>query len=450
MSSAREVALRLLLAVEIDDVYANLRLPSLLREAGLPPRDRALATELGYGTLRAQGSLDHLLTASSNRPLASLDPDVRALLRLGAYQLWRTRIPRHAAVAATVDLAVGRGARGFVNAVLRRTAERCSGPDPLGLAEVGDPYERLALQHAHPRWVVHAYADALAGDLDEAGAALAGDDTRPTVHLAALPGRITAAELAAESGGSLGPLSPYAVHLDSGGDPASLPSIRAGRARVQDEGSQLVALALHRALAADGPGDLIDLTAGPGGKAALLAALPGGRRVLAVELHAHRAILVRSAGVPAVVVADGRRSPLFPGRAAGVLLDAPCTGLGALRRRPEARWRRTPKDLPNLVRSQQGLLDAALELVRPGGVVAYAVCSPHLAEAVLAPRPDVEVIDAPALLGLGESARAPEQGGRRMQLWPHRHGTDAMSLTLLRRREPAASPTRDPRANQKG
>lgn len=448
MAGAREVALRLLLAVEQDGAYANLALPGLLRAARLPLRDRALATELGYGTLRAQGSLDHLLAKSASRPIAELDPLVRALLRLGAYQLWRTRIPPHAAVAATVDLAVGRAARGFVNAVLRRTAERCAGADPLELAGITDPWDRMALEHAHPRWIVDTYAAALGGDPGATAAALAGDDARPTVHLAALPGRLTADELAVESGGRRGPLSPFAVHLDAGGDPASLRSVRAGAARVQDEGSQLCALALHRALPAGGtglfadrllrdepgPGHLVDLAAGPGGKAALLAALESGRRpVVALDVHRHRAALVRGV-LRAVAVADGRRPPLRPGSADGVLLDAPCTGLGALRRRPEARWRRGPDELPGLVDLQHQLLDAALALVRPGGVVAYAVCSPHLAEAVVVPRPDAEVLDAPALLGLGADARAPEAGGHRMQLWPDRHGTDAMSLTLLRRR----------------
>lgn len=446
MTSARAVALRLLLAVETEGAYANLALPQLLRAVRLSQRDRALATELAYGTVRAQGSLDHLLGFALHRPLAALDPDVRAALRLGAYQLWRTRIPRHAAVAETVGLVSPRG-RGFANGVLRATAERCRGTDPLELAAIEDPLDRLALAYAHPRWIVEVYLDALGGDLVETEAALASDDARPVVHLAALPGRLTADELVVESGGTRGP-SPYAVHLDAGGDPAALRSVRSGAARVQDEGSQFCALALHRAapppveelladaLLSGAPTRqlLVDVTAGPGGKAALLAALGGRRRhVVALELRPHRAALVRSTGVTNVVVADARRPPLTAGCADAVLLDAPCTGLGALRRRPESRWRRHPEDVPGLVALQRELLDAALQLVRPGGVVAYIVCSPHPAEAVVAPRPDAEVLDAPALLGLGADASAPEGGGRRLQLWPHRHGTDAMSATLLRR-----------------
>lgn len=429
----------MLVAVDSSGSYANLILPKALQGARLSARDRAFATELTYGTLRAQGSLDHLLTPYLSRRLEDLDAEVRAALRLGAYQLWRTRVPAHAAVWQTVALAPRR-ARGLVNAVLRKVATAVEGADPLRLADVNDPLDRLVLETAHPRWIVDAYDDALGGDLAETTLALAADDTRPTVHLAALPGRLTPSALAAESGGRVGELSPYAVYLDEGGDPGAFASIRAGAARVQDEGSQLCAIALHRAVGEPATGDrapIVDLAAGPGGKAALLAALISGERPFAAaELRPHRAKLVRQTGVGPVVVADGRRPPFAPGTAAGVLLDAPCTGLGALRRRPEARWRRQPTDLAGLVELQRALLTASLELVRPGGVVGYVVCSPHLAEAVVAPELYVnfDLVDVPALLGLGDDARAADTQGRRLQLWPHRHGTDAMSMTILRRR----------------
>ncbi|HEY5335351.1 MAG TPA: rRNA small subunit methyltransferase B, partial [Mycobacteriales bacterium] len=178
---------------------------------------------------------------------------------------------------------------------------------------------------------------------------------------------------------------------------------------------------------------LVDLCAGPGGKAAFLAGLGGSRRqVLGVELHPHRAQLVRDGGLRDVVVADGRRPPLPAGCADGVLLDAPCSGLGALRRRPEARWRKSPDDLPALIALQHELFGAAWRLLEPGGVLAYAVCSPVLAEAVVTVPEGADVLDVPSLLGLGPDARAPEDP-RRMQLWPHRHGTDAMSVVLLRK-----------------
>jgi 16S rRNA (cytosine967-C5)-methyltransferase len=443
--TSRRIAHTVLVEVDAGDAYANLVLPKLLQKARLSVRDRAFATELAYGTLRAQGTLDHVLEPHLNRPLPDLDPEVRAALRLGTYQLWRTRVPSYAAVGQTVSLVPAR-ARGFVNAVLRAVGAAIDGPDPLRLQALSDPLDRLALSTAHPSWIVDAYLAALGGDVDETEVALTADDARPTVHLAAIPGRITAAELAVESGGRIGAFSPYAVYLDEGGDPGALASIRSGAARAQDEGSQLCALALVRALNDIGtdaggqsgsrPGALLDLAAGPGGKAALLAALVTDRLLVASDVRPHRARLVRSGGVPGVVVADGRRAPYAPGAASAVLLDAPCTGLGALRRRPEARWRRKPEDVAGLVALQRELLVAALDLVRPGGVVAYVVCSPHLAEAVVPAEilETVDVLDAPAALGLGADARAPDTGGLRLQLWPHRHGTDAMSATLLRRR----------------
>jgi 16S rRNA (cytosine967-C5)-methyltransferase len=245
--------------------------------------------------------------------------------------------------------------------------------------------------------------------------------------------------LAADVGGELGRFSPYAVYLPRGA-PGDLPAITSGRAHVQDEGSQLVALALASAPLHGGP-DVrwLDLCAGPGGKAALLGALAAGSgaRLTAVEVAEHRVELLSRAvaGLPVDVLhADGRD---IEGPFDRVLVDAPCTGLGALRRRPEARWRRQPSDLPPLTKLQRELLGAALRSIRPGGVVAYVTCSPHLSETRIAvaeavrraPFP-VELIDArpllpPDLAALGD--------GPTVQLWPHRHGTDAMFLALLRR-----------------
>jgi 16S rRNA (cytosine967-C5)-methyltransferase len=215
--------------------------------------------------------------------------------------------------------------------------------------------------------------------------------------------------------------------------------VRSGRAAVQDEGSQLAALLLARA-PLDGPDAAwLDMCAGPGGKAGLLAAVrPDGVRLTAADRAPHRADLVRQAlrdeSDVEVLAADGREPPWQPGSFDRVLLDAPCTGLGALRRRPEVRWRRTPEDVAPLVELQLELLAAALASVRPGGVVAYVTCSPHAAETVgvvdaAAARDDVEVLPVaplfPEVPGIGR--------GDHGQLWPHRHGTDAMFLALLRR-----------------
>jgi len=425
---ARRLALDVLIAVRERGAYANLLLPQLMRERRLPARDRAFATELAYGALRAQGSLDLSLDRFIKR---AVDPPVRDALRLGAYQLWRTRVPARAAVATTVDLvrSVSPRAAGFANAVMRRVSED---PEPPAPALSDDPRGHLAVVHAHPRWIVDAFAAALGDDADaELAAALMADDTRPLVHLVArtmAPGDLLAA---AGPGAEPGRWSPRAVYLP-GGDPGELAEVRDGRAAVQDEGSQLVALVLARAAA---PGDrVIDLAAGPGGKAALLAA--EGLDVTGLELHETRARLVAHTGVP-VVIGDGRRPPFAPASAGRVLLDAPCSGLGALRRRPEARWRRTPADIEPLARLQEALLRSALQLVAPGGVVAYATCSPHLRETqgvlerVLASPPvALEVVDVRPYLPPDMPMLGP---GPAVQLWPHRHGTDAMFIALLRR-----------------
>jgi len=433
----RLTAFDVLKAVREDGAYANLVLPGLLRERRLSGRDAALATELSYGVLRAQGQLDVILQACVDRPLAQVDPPVLDVLRLGAYQLLRTRIPSHAAVSATVDVARTRlsaGPGAFVNAVLRKVAVQDL---DAWLAQLRPPdaVDAMALETAHPRWIAQAFRDALGGDADEARRALAADDERPEVHLVAR--RMSREQLVRDSGGTPGPWSALAVRLEDGGAPGELAAIRDGRAGVQDEGSQLVALALANAPLEGADATWVDLCAGPGGKAALLDTLATARggRLIAVELQPHRAELVRKSGVRLVVTADGRRPPLADGCADRVLLDAPCSGLGALRRRPEARWRRKPSDLPGLTQLQGELLDGAVRLLRPGGVLAYVTCSPHLAETavpvldVLRRHPGLEQLDARPLL-----PGVPDLGdGPAVQLWPHRHGTDAMHLAVLRK-----------------
>ncbi|MEJ5944709.1 transcription antitermination factor NusB [Pseudokineococcus basanitobsidens] len=477
---AREVALDVLTAVREDDAYANLVLPGLLRRARLDARDAALATELAYGTLRGRGLYDAVLATCSGRPLAQVDPPLLDALRLGVHQLLATRVPAHAAVSQTVGLVrtrIGAGPGGFANAVLRRVAER---DRDAWLAEVapeeggpdgGDTTERLAVAHSHPAWVVRALREALVAhgrDVGELEALLRADNAAPEVVLAARPGLATPDELVAQARDVVlrstpGAWSPVAVRLDEG-DPGALPAVREGRARVQDEGSQLAALALAAAPLEGRDERWLDLAAGPGGKAALLAAVGAGRgaSLVAVEVSEHRARLVEQAvaavapGGTAVEVrtADGREvGDDEPGAYDRVLVDAPCTGLGALRRRPEARWRRQPSDLAGLGPLQRGLLDSALAAVRVGGVVAYVTCSPHPAEtlavvgdAVRRRCGTVELLDAPAALDAaagspvpgtasgGPDATGPEgTRGRTAQLWPHAHGTDAMFVALLRR-----------------
>jgi 16S rRNA (cytosine967-C5)-methyltransferase len=487
---ARRAAYDVLRAVADRDSYANLLLPALLAERGLTGRDAAFATELTYGTLRGRGTYDAILAACSDRD--QVDPPVQDVLRLGAHQLLATRVGRHAAVATSVDLVkdvCGPRPSGFVNAILRRVATRdleawmaIVAPD-----SAQDPSGYLAVRHSYPRWIIDAFRDALGDAADaELEDALAAGNVRPNVVLAATPGSSGLPESGLpsvpepgssgvpESGlpsvpepGSSGvpesglpglpepgqsadrtQWSPYGLRL-TGGDPA--PLIATGRVAVQDEASQLAALALTRVepVGAAGQDRLwLDLCAGPGGKARLLAPLAAARgaRLVASDLRPHRARKVLRAlrrarpdhaNDSAVVVADGRRVPWPPGTFDRVLADVPCSGLGSLRRRPEARWRKTPQTVLDLAGLQRTLLNAALDSVRPGGVVAYVTCSPHVAEtrevvtAVADGRGDVTILDAPAVLAEVPGLRAPEP--RFAQFWPHRHGTDAIFLALLRR-----------------
>jgi 16S rRNA (cytosine967-C5)-methyltransferase len=440
-------------AVRVDDAYANLALPAALARHHLSGRDAALATELAGGTLRWRGLYDAVLAACMDRPPAKVQAKVLDALRLGCHQLLSMRVPAHAAISTTVDLVrseVGPGASGFANAVLRRVSahDRDAWVRRVAGDPHADPVGAASIAYSHPRWVVEALGEALAacGAPDDVEALLAADNEAPAVTLVARPGRASVAEL----GGTPTSFSPYGA-VSAGGSPAELPAVADGRAGVQDEGSQLVALAAAAA-PVEGPDERwLDLCAGPGGKAALLAALAAqrGARLVANEPQPHRADLVRRAlagadGVAEVTVADGTTPPWPAGSFDRVLVDAPCSGLGALRRRPEARWRRSPDDLRALVALQRALVDSALDLVRPGGVVLYATCTPVLAEtrdvlgSVLVGRDDVRLGDTASLMTTSAGLRAdvpdcPGPLAGTVQLWPHRHRTDAMFLALLRR-----------------
>ncbi len=435
---ARRLAFDALRAVNGEGAYANLVLGRLLAERRLDPRDAAFATELTAGTCRRQGTYDLVLERAAGRRTGSLQPAVLDLLRLGTHQLLGMRVPAHAAVAATVDLAaatVGHRVRGLVNAVLRKVAGRDWEGWVEELSAGADRSTALGIRHAHPRWIVEAFAELLPAD--ELEPALAADNASPVPSLVVRPGLADVAELLA-AGATPGQWSPYAAGWD--GNPADLAAVAQGRAGVQDEGSQLVAWGLTRPNAA--AGRWLDLCAGPGGKSALLAGLSraDGSRLLSAELSVHRAALVAAAlrgypGEASVVVADGTRPAWRPAAFTRVLADVPCTGLGALRRRPESRWRRTPADLDVLVPLQRALLTSALDAVAAGGLVGYVTCSPHrretaeVVESVLARRGDVALVPAAEVLpGLPDAYL-----GDYLQLWPHRHGTDAMFAAYLRR-----------------
>ncbi|HYJ49160.1 MAG TPA: transcription antitermination factor NusB [Microbacterium sp.] len=447
---SRRVAYETIRAVNESDAYANLLLPRAIARSGMGTADAALTTELTYGTLRRQGTYDAVIRIAADRSIQEIDPAVLDVLRLGVHQLLSTRVASHAAVHESVELARSagsRGAPGFVNAVLRRVSRDTPGEwmERVAASARSDD-ERLGLVFSHPVWVVRAFRRALAaeGHADELEALLTADNASPRVTMAALPGLAQIPEDARHT-----PYSPLGFRL-GGGDPERLVTESAGTLRVQDEGSQLAALALTRA-APVAPGERwLDLCAGPGGKTAVLAAeaLLHAARLEANEVSHARAGLVRQAiaGVPLDVPVseeDGRLRA-GEGRYDRILVDAPCTGLGALRRRPEARWRKSPADVPELTQLQGELLRAAIGGLRAGGIVAYVTCSPHLAETagvvgeVLRDvGSGIEELDAREVLRSVSASDpglpAQNDGSGRAQLWPHRHNTDAMSITLLRR-----------------
>ncbi|MFD5600529.1 RsmB/NOP family class I SAM-dependent RNA methyltransferase [Leucobacter sp. NPDC058333] len=460
ISPARLVAYDVLRDVEDRDAYANLALPSRIREAGLATRDAGLATELAAGALRWQGRYDRIIELASEREIDRIDGRTRNVLRLGAHQLLGMRTAAHAAVNESVELQrrVGnRAAAGFVNGVLRTIGRTPNEEWDARIAEnAKNADDALASQTSHPAWVIRALRDALhaEGRDAELNALLDADNVAPRVSLAILPGAgVTAADVVdrdADTGMTLTGPSPLGVET-GGGDPARAIAAAGawrGYARVQDQGSQLAALALTRARPVR-PGERwLDLCAGPGGKTAVLAAeaIAGDATVRANEVAEHRAELVRRSveglsEVVDVVSFDGRDSAAYGGELFDrILVDAPCSGLGALRRRPEARWRKQPSDLPDLTRLQAELLESAVAHVAPGGVVAYITCSPHIAETrvivdrLLRGHPELTEIDARAVVQ--EVARGDVDlpgSALSAQLWPHRHGTDAMFISLLER-----------------
>jgi 16S rRNA (cytosine967-C5)-methyltransferase len=446
-TSSRTVALELLFAVEFEDAYANLLLPKLLAEAKLDDRDNALAQELAFGTLRWQLFYDRIIEECAKRYSDEIDVKTLTILRLGAHQLLAMRIPAHAALDESVELAkqfVSRGAAGFVNGVLRRVSER-QREDWLQivLKDLENPAERLAVEFSHPIWIVKALRQALDldGRAEEIRDLLLADNIAPLVSLVALPGMTIKSDF---EDLQIGPASPIGALLD-GGDPNNLIAFREGRVRVQDQGSQLAALALVRVRDVATGEKWLDLCAGPGGKAALLAAeaVQQGASLTCNELLPHRAKLVKQALSSVdtrikVTVEDGRAYADKHGEEFDrILLDAPCTGLGALRRRPESRWRKQQTDVAELTKLQEELLQSAWNCLRPGGVLAYVTCSPHLAETNAIIDWAKRKLDGLQLLDTNEVMHSinPQlhlnASRKTTQLWPHLHSTDAMFVALL-------------------
>ena len=424
----RLLAFEVLAEVGLQGAYSNLILPKALSESILEANDRAFATELVYGTLRMQGRHDHSISAASDRSLEQIDPKALIVLRLGTHQLKQMRVPSHAAIYESVELAkkvVGKSTASFVNAILRKI-------DSLDFEQLSKPtqeYARLALEYSHPEWIVSSYFDSLKNSSDVMSLLQANNNpAKPT--LIAWPGLASQGQLL--EAGAL-PIATSSVAATFDGNPGDIAAIRERRAGVQDLGSQLVVEKFYDQFKPNLR--WLDLCAGPGGKAAYLSALlkRDGGFLLANEISNERAKLVSQVIHHGEVnVSDGRYMPDELGKFDRILLDAPCTGIGALRRRPEVRWRRNLQDLKNLTALQSELLESATRLLSPGGIIAYVTCSSHQAETKFQIRSFLKQHSNFTRIPV-QDERADIDGD--LQLWPHRDGTDAMFLSLLRSKE---------------
>jgi len=443
----RDVAFELLSRIDNDDSYANLLLPVLLKRAGLEGRDAGFVQELAFGTIRNKLLYEKIIQQASSRDLSAIEPAALLVLLLGTHQLLDMRVPLHAAINETVNLAkakASKGSVGFVNAVLRKVSANSKDAWIDLLTAKLSELDVLSTQYSHPVWIVNAFKAALASRKAESELEhlLESNNIPAKVSLVALPGLSTREELAAPE--NFGPASPLGVQIT--GSPSNIEAVRSGHARVQDQGSQLMVLALLAAELKCRDTNWLDMCAGPGGKAALLAAYSKQRGVELVcnEVSTHRAELVRSALAPLgevlVTTEDGRDLGDQQTKYSRILLDAPCTGLGALRRRPESRWRRTTDDLVDLTKLQRELLESAWKALEPGGVLAYVTCSPHLSETTAQVawaegrfKSDLELVNANEILNVVNPELGLDESFRTSQLWPHTHGTDAMFLALFRK-----------------
>jgi 16S rRNA (cytosine967-C5)-methyltransferase len=416
--------------------YSNLLLPQALNSSNFEQRDKGFVTELLYGTLRMQGRHDYILAQVSDRPWSEVDEGIVDICRLGVHQLFEMRVATHAAVSATVELArkvIGESKASFVNAILRKVSAQSLEEWLVPVLAMTDPVARLSIQYSHPEWIVSAYFDLLK-DYERVESELAANNVPAQPTLVSWPGSSTQEQLV-ELGGVATQYSPYGAKFD--GVPGSLEVIRHRQAGVQDEGSQLVAHIFSQAT--QSATSVLDLCAGPGGKAALISHICDveGREFVANEVSEARAKLVKNViGKFPVWVGDGREISTHQKTFDAVIADVPCTGLGALRRRPEVRWRRTVQDLRALTELQRELAVAAISVLSPEGIFGYATCSPHFAETfgqvkmILKDHPELEQIDISLYMpaNLGGAVR-----DKSMALWTSVHDTDSMFLALFKK-----------------
>jgi 16S rRNA (cytosine967-C5)-methyltransferase len=432
---SRLLAYELIWQVNEEGAFANIRLPELLAESKMNLADKAFTTELAYGALRMQGRHDYIASKFTDRPLAELDKKILNLLRLGIHQLTKMRVSVHAAVSETVEVAklvAGESKASYVNAILRKVSVADNSLPELAELNVT---HRLSIQYSHPEWIITAFHDQLR-DWESVEELLSVNNDPALPDVVAWPGKSTKTELINLGAESI-PELPNGVNLNV--IPMNFAPIIERRAGVQDRGSQLV---VENFLATFEKGlSWLDMCAGPGGKAAYifnsLLQMDNTAKFLANEPTSHRAELVKRVVSNSHVVSFDGTDPLnFENKYDRILIDAPCTGLGALRRRPEARWRKNLTDLKELIRLQRDLLASSYKLLNTGGIIAYVTCSPHLAETkgqlldFLSMHQDMEIFPMNKVLNAHKEGIQPDGS---VQLWTHLHQSDAMFMVLLKK-----------------
>jgi 16S rRNA (cytosine967-C5)-methyltransferase len=440
-SQSRLLSYNLIHQVNHEGAYANIRLPGLLEDSSLDERDRAFSTELSYGTLRMQGKYDLIIARHSDREITKIDPAILDILRMGMHEIFGMRTPEHASVSQTVDLAkmiVGESSGAFVNAVLRNALRDES------THEYENDLQRLSGEYSHPEWIVQSFFD-LVKDWGRVESILMSDNEPAAPHLVAWPDESTVEELL-EHGGDL--LQGTRFGVLSSEPPRNYLAVRERRAGVQDRGSQIIGeIFLATADGVDQDLSWLDMCAGPGGKAAYIFHSLHARRpsddFVANEISEHRAALIAQV-IPSQFVQVGSGQDLVKEskRYDRIMVDAPCTGLGALRRRPEARWRRTLQDLKELVVIQRELLDSAVSILSEDGLLAYVTCSPHIAETRLQVADFLYRHKGFELVDLNNySKQLPAesiQNDGTIQLWTDLHDADSMFMAVFRRKSQAA------------
>ena len=386
-----------------------------------------------------QGKHDFAISLKADRPINELDEKIVDLLRLGIHQIFEMRVPIHAAVGETVEVAravAGESKASYVNALLRSISADLDLYEAVKTDEKLPAIEKLSILYSHPIWIINAYFDQLK-DWNAVEELLRINNMPVAPHIVAWPGKSSVEEIL-QVGGEKLPIGTFSVLSDW--LPNDYSAIKDKRAGIQDMGSQLVA-EIFFATKNDSPLKWLDLCAGPGGKAALLHNLllteKPNDSFLANEPTSHRADLVARV-VPRnkVISFDGRDFQSFGEKFDRILIDAPCSGLGALRRRPEARWRRSLNDLKELLPLQRDLIDSAYEMLNPGGIIGFATCSPLLAETksqILDAKyrhKDLEILDIAKFSPSGSTGVNPDGS---LQLWTHLDGSDSMFMALLQK-----------------